>query len=81
MRPSFIGLASSGFLILIALIAFVMYYNSLTKSDVVIIVLLLSVAISIHSIQHNFEEILFGFNPLKGQWIPSDTPQVVLSTK
>ena len=74
MRPSFLGLVFGGILILIALIYFFTYCKSIKPIELVYIILLLSIAISTHSLLHSNEEIYFNFNPFVGDWTPSDKP-------
>lgn len=63
MRPSFLGLAIGGILIGLAIILLLM-----KKQDfrLIGIILLLSIAVSVHSILHFGEEIVYGWNPLEG---------------
>lgn len=74
MRPSFVGLVASGFLIFIALLVVLMKYDKVRAEHAIMIILLFAIAVSAHSIQHSFEEIFFHFNPLVGAWKPKDTP-------
>jgi disulfide bond formation protein DsbB len=73
MRPSFLGLIFSGLLILVAIILGILNMKKISIEHGVMIVLLLAIAVSAHSIQHAVEEIYFQFNPLIGQWLPKDT--------
>lgn len=54
MRPSFLGLATSGFLILAAALLALMRSASLASIS---LILLFSIAISAHSLQHAAEEV------------------------
>ena len=77
MRPSFIISAISGTIIFIALILFIINFNTL-KSDnkgFINTMLLLGIALAIHGISHYYEEIYFNFNPLTGKWNPKDEPK------
>lgn len=64
VRPSFLGLITGGFLMLIALIIFYNNYKRLQPSQVIMILLLLSIAVSTHSGLHSVEEIYYGWNPI-----------------
>lgn len=75
MRPSFLGLIASGFIILISLIVIIINYTKITSIESIYILLLLCIAISAHSLLHSNEEIYFGFNPLIGNWKIKDIPQ------
>lgn len=76
MRPSFLGLVVSGVLILISIVLIFQHWKSFKGYEWIVVVLLLSIATSAHSIQHEFEEIFFKFNPLIGEWKPLDKPQL-----
>ncbi len=75
MRPSFLGLVFGGILILVSIIYFFAYCKSIKPIELVYVILLLSIAVSSHSLLHSNEEIYFGFNPLKGEWTPNDKPK------
>jgi hypothetical protein len=74
MRPSFMGLILSGFLLLIALIIIVLNSRYLKINEIIYITLLFSIGISVHSLLHSNEEIYFNFNPMVGLWNPNDNP-------
>lgn len=63
MRPSFIGLAFGGILIGVAIVLLLMKKQD---NKLIGIILLLSIAVSVHSILHFGEEIVYGWNPLEG---------------
>ena len=65
VRPSFLGLITGGFLMLIALIIFYNNYKRLQPSQIIMILLLLSIAVSTHSGLHSVEEIYYGWNPIE----------------
>jgi hypothetical protein len=69
MRPSFIGSGLAALLILFAIIA---AYQR--QQNTVIVLLLFSIALSLHSLMHFNEELYYGWNPLSGNMIPSDVP-------
>ena len=77
MRPSFLGLVASGFLIFIALLVVLSKYDKVDAKHAIMIILLFAIAISVHSLQHSLEEIFFHFNPLVGAWKPHDIPMRV----
>ena len=74
MRPSFLAHVSNGILILIAFILLYLHYQELTSEGLIGIVFLAAIAIGVHGISHHYEEIYYGFNPLKGDWILKDKP-------
>ena len=80
-RPSFLGLVASGFLILAALIVAIVYSGELSPKSVVMILLLFAIAVSVHSLQHSVEEIYYRFNPLRGQWLPTQGPVPVATAQ
>ncbi len=72
MRPSFLGLVTTGFLILIAFCLIIYHRKSIKMTEFIVVIILLSIAISVHSLQHNVEEIFYNFNPLIGKWTTRD---------
>jgi hypothetical protein len=60
-RPSFIGFLLNGLLLGISFILFIIYFNELEKKDIIIITLVGSIAIGIHSMLHFREEKETGF--------------------
>jgi hypothetical protein len=65
IRPSFLGLMSGGVLMLIAMIIFYNNYKKFNPAQVVMIILLLSIAVSAHSGLHSVEEIYYNWNPIE----------------
>lgn len=74
MRPSFLGLVASGLLILVALVLLGINGASLRGRDWVFVAIFLSIAVSVHSQLHMFEERWYRFNPMRGQWAIRDEP-------
>lgn len=72
MRPSFLGLLFTGLLIGVSIISIIINFNTIKGVHYIYIPLLLTVAISGHSILHAHEEIYYNFNPLSGNWKISD---------
>ncbi len=73
MRPSFLGFFVNAILMTILLILTTNKLLSGTDSITTIYLLaLLSIVISLHTIHHYIEEIVFGFNPLRGKWEVKD---------
>lgn len=68
MRPSFIGHIVNGLLMMISTI--MLYYNSdsISTTEMIKIITLLSIAYGIHSILHHYEELHYNFNPLENKW-------------
>jgi len=65
MRPSFLAFNLQGILLAIFVLLFINNYKSLSKKEIMHILLLFSITVGIHSILHHIEEQYYGFNPLK----------------
>lgn len=76
MRPSLLGLFAGGFLILAAVVLLARNAKAVSAVKAASLLLQLSIAVSVHSLLHSNEEIYFKFNPLVGQWRPSDSAQL-----
>ena len=63
VTPSLLGLFVSGLLTLFAVLYVVMNYKTLSSPDMAMVLLLLAIAVGIHSLLHYFQERR-GFNPL-----------------
>lgn len=63
VTPSLLGLFVSGLLTLFAVLYVVMNYRTLSSPDMAMVLLLLAIAVGIHSLLHYFQERR-GFNPL-----------------
>lgn len=63
-RSSFLAFIVHAFLLLIFVIYFINNYKTLSKKDIMLYTLLLSIAIGLHSILHDREERYYGFNPI-----------------
>lgn len=61
MRPSFLGLIASG--VLIAIAVMLMFIGKPNIAEISML-LLLSIAISVHSMLHFGEEVIYRWNPL-----------------
>jgi hypothetical protein len=72
MRVSFVALMVSGILNLTALILLLNNYNKLRISELVMVVLLFSIAVSAHGLFHGYAEIYLDFNPLAGKFTPKN---------
>jgi hypothetical protein len=72
MRPSFLSHIANGLLLLVAFIILCIKHqqiqNETSITNIVGILLLLSIAVGVHGIMHHYEEIYYGFNPLVGKW-------------
>jgi len=64
-RPSFLAFNLQGILLAIIMLLFINNYKSLTKKELMYVLLLFSITVGIHSILHHVEEMYYGFNPLK----------------
>jgi len=68
VTPSLLGQIFSGLLVALAL-GYVIYYKVSPKpTDVVIILLLLAIAIGIHSLNHFTQEFYYKFDPFRKQY-------------
>ena len=64
-RPSFFAFVLNGLLLGVAIIMFAMNYKTLDTKNSIVIILILSIAVGIHSMLHYREEKDYKFNPLK----------------
>ena len=67
MRPSFLGLGITGIITTIAIITYILNFKKFNTNEHVTLLFLMSITIGIHSILHHYEEIYYGFNPLKNK--------------
>jgi hypothetical protein len=65
VRPSFLGFILNGLLLGIAFIIFILNYKNIGIENMIIILLVMSTAVGMHSILHYREEKDYGFNPIK----------------
>ena len=66
MRPSFITSSLSALIFIYAFIYFLNVKDKIKdEHNIVIIILLFSIAIGMHSVHHYKEEIYYNYNPLK----------------
>jgi hypothetical protein len=65
LRPSFFAFSLQGILLAIIVLLFIQNYKSLSNKDLILGLLLFSIAVGVHSILHHIEEQSYGFNPLK----------------
>jgi uncharacterized membrane protein len=65
VRPSFLGFMLNGLLLGIGFIIFVLNYKKIGIKNMIIILLVMSIAVGIHSMLHYREEKDYGFNPIK----------------
>lgn len=68
MRPSFIGHIINGLLMMIATIMLYCNSETISRTEMIQIIALLSIAYGIHSILHHYEELHYNFNPLENKW-------------
>jgi hypothetical protein len=68
MRPSFIGHAVNGLLMMVATIMLYCNSDAISRAEMIQIIALLSIAYGIHSILHHYEELYYNFNPLENKW-------------
>lgn len=74
MRPSIVISALSGIIILYVFFTFVSLLPSLSAKEKLNFLLLLSIALGIHAIQHSTDELYYDFNPLVGKFELRDNP-------
>lgn len=72
MKVSFIALMVSGLLNLTAIYLLLNNFNKLKTTELLMIVLLFSVAVSAHGLLHGYTEIYLDWNPLEGKLIPKN---------
>jgi len=70
MRPSILGLCFAGLIILIAIIYIIyclctMDREPLDRYQIIMILLVLAIAASLHGLAHNYAEVSFNYNPLQ----------------
>jgi hypothetical protein len=68
MRPSFLAHCLNGLLLTAAIVYLYWYWDTIKPKHLILFILLLSIAVGVHGISHHYEEIYYGFNPLKQQW-------------
>ena len=64
-RPSFLGFLFNGLLLGLGILLFVVNYNKLKPKYIIMTILIMSIAVGVHSMLHYREEKDYGFNPLK----------------
>lgn len=63
--PSFIGMIVGVFFLVYGVILFFVNLKKISIKDVIIILLLISIAISFHAVLHFLNEIYYNFNPIQ----------------
>jgi len=69
IKPSLIGHVISGFILFIAMIILYINRQNLKGVELANVLIMLSVALTLHSMFHLFAEAYFNFNPLEGKFI------------
>jgi len=72
MRPSFIGAGMAAIVAAIAIFSYLINYKTLTTEGNIELLLLISIALSLHALTHHVEEIYHDFNPFANKWWPKD---------
>ena len=72
MRPSFIISGLSAIVAVFATIIYLLNYKNLTIESTIKILLLISIAVGIHSMTHHYEEIYHKWNPITGDLLPQE---------
>jgi hypothetical protein len=65
LSPSFLALGVGGLLVFVAVVLLFLAFQGLNSFQIIVIVLLLSVAISVHGNLHERYEERFNWNPLR----------------
>jgi hypothetical protein len=73
MRPSFIGLSTGAILLTVGAVIMWINWRRFSPVDAAGLLLLLSIAVSAHSLLHANEEVNFGWNPLIGKMAVRDS--------
>jgi hypothetical protein len=68
--PSFLGLATTGILILLSIVLMIKDRKRIQEKEWISIILLLTIAVGIHSILHAYAEERLDWNPMEGKWVP-----------
>lgn len=74
MRPSFIGIAINGVILVVTVIIMIYNWYNFKLYEKLILFILVGLMMGLHNIMHYLDEIHFGFNPLAGQWTIRDAP-------
>lgn len=75
MTPSFISLGITGLLILIIIIMMIINYNKMSIVQFISLLVLLTIAIGVHGLQHQGQEVYYDFNPLvNNNFMPLSKP-------
>lgn len=74
MRPSFLGLSAGAILLTIAAVMMWINWRRFSAAEAAGLMLLLSIAVSAHSLLHASEEVNFDWNPLIGKISVRDRP-------
>lgn len=64
-RPSFLAFMLNGLLLGLSVVMFALNYKTIDTNSSIMIILVMSIAIGVHSMLHYREEKDYGFNPLK----------------
>jgi disulfide bond formation protein DsbB len=68
VKPSFLAQILNAAFLMAAIYVFAVSYQQLSNSNIIIILLLMSLAFGIHGLMHAVDEIYYGYNPLEGKW-------------
>lgn len=63
--PSFLGMIVGVFFLVAAVVLFFTNLKKISIKDIIIILILVSIAISLHAILHFLNEIYYNFNPIQ----------------
>ena len=68
MKPSFIGGAINGLLMMIVIIYVIVFWGTLGNYERIVLMSLIAILIGIDAIIHGMQEVFYDFNPLEGKW-------------
>jgi asparagine N-glycosylation enzyme membrane subunit Stt3 len=63
--PSFIAMIVGVFFLVAAILLFFTNLKKINTKDIIIILILISIAISLHAILHFLNEVYYNFNPIQ----------------
>ena len=74
MRPSFLGFIANAILmsVIMFLVIYEFYKNKMDSITRIYLLAVLSIVLSLHTLHHYIEEIVYKFNPLRGKWRVED---------
>lgn len=68
MRASFISFIACAILMTVASVMFLTNYKEMSTETIIQLLFLMSIAWSMHTVHHYYEEVYYDFDPLQGKW-------------